>query len=144
LGFPEWSNRREEKKIKKQYEYRENPAGYVLFKNEKELCRFLKANFLRDYIEQFKMDDGCIVDFCNLDSHSYKKFIEVKNWFVTIKDMEQFLKYFIHASEIYGENNFRLMVVAGGIEPLRKAILEKIGIQVVLTKDLVYTYEQRI
>jgi len=129
------------KKIEKQYVYFENPRGYILFKNEKELYRFLKENFLRDYIEQFKIDDGCFVDFC-LDSR-HKIFVEVKNWFVTIKDMEQFLKYFVHASELYGENNFRLQVIAGGIEPLRRKILEKVGIQVVLTKDLVQTYEQR-
>lgn len=117
-----------------------NQAGYGRALNENQLYELLKEHIYTLYLkvkEQYEFDRGCIIDFFGNEQYTNKPIlIEVKNWFVSIKDMEQILKYFIHATEMYGENKFSLIVYAGGCENDRKKILEKLGIEIYLTKDV--------
>ena len=117
-----------------------NQSGHCSATNEYELYSILD-NITLGYInrkKQYLFDIGCIIDYYGLDPKTQLPvLIEVKNWFLKIKDMEQLIKYLIHATEKYGENNFHLKVIVGGIENSRKKILDKLGIEVYLTKDLV-------
>jgi len=139
------------------YNYVKNPSGFVQFKNEKELYRFLDAELFQEkplnlflnikdprlIIRQFEFAPGCFIDYAVFTRSHFIFLFEVKNWFVRIKDMEQLLKYYIHAIEQYGENRFSLTVIVGGIEKPRKQILEKLGIKILLTRTLVEEYEKR-
>jgi hypothetical protein len=118
-----------------------NPSGYGRAPTEYELYDLLKETIFMKYDnvkERFEFDRGCIVDyFCKEIFTKKPVIIEVKNWFVTIKDMEQILKYYIHALELYGENKFSLIVYAGGIELDRLKILDKLNIEFHKTVDVV-------
>ena len=118
-----------------------NPAGYGRALNEKELYCLIEDYIYMKYDKvkkQYRFDIGCILDYFALDLFTKKPIlIEVKNWFLAIKDMEQLIKYYVHATEMYGENKFTLIVYAGGCDSRRLKILEKLGIEVYLTKDLV-------
>jgi hypothetical protein len=118
-----------------------NQAGYCRATNEKELYKILLEQIYIKYDsvkEQFFFAPGCKIDFFAKEIFTKKPIlIEVKNWFLTIKDMEQLIRYYIHAIEKYGENNFSLIAYIGGCEKSRQTILEKLGIETYITKDLV-------
>lgn len=118
-----------------------NSAGYGRALNENELYELLKKHIYTTYScveEQYVFDSGCRLDFFAYEQFTKKPvLIEVKNWFISIKDMEQILRYYIHAIEMYGENKFILIVYAGGCESDRLKILEKLGIKFHLTRDLI-------
>lgn len=118
-----------------------NQAGYGRASNERQLYEMLTDYIYAHYTDvrrQYFFDNGCQIDFFALDIYSRSPvLIEIKNWFLTIKDMEQLMKYYVHATEKYGENRFSLIVYAGGCEETRQKILTKLGIQLYLTKDLV-------
>jgi hypothetical protein len=91
-----------------------------------------------DVKEQYTFDYGCRLDFFGYEIFTKKPvLIEVKNWFVSIKDMEQIMKYYIHALEMYGENKYALVIYAAGCELDRLRVLEKLGIEFYKIKDLV-------
>lgn len=122
-----------------QLEY--NPSGYGRAANEYELYKILNAahigleNLQREY---WFVPKVCRVDYFGIDQKTNKKIlVEVKNWFVKIDDMRQLITYLAHAAELYGENGFRLILIAGGILDSRLHILTKLGIEVYLTKELV-------
>jgi len=125
-----------------QYSYVKNPSGHVQFESEKELYRFLEDRVFSwwKFSKQVEFAPSCCVDYL-LYHGTRPVLVEVKNWFLRIKDMQQILKYYVHAVERYGEDNFTLIVIAGGIEGPRRKILEKLGVKVVLTKNLVNHYE---
>lgn len=116
-----------------------NQAGYSKAQDEYNLydiiLPFIQSMYY-NILPQYVFDTGCKVDFFALDHKRQPVIIEVKNWFVSIKDMEQLIKYYVHATELFGENKFKLVVIAGGIEQPRRVILEKLGIQIIITKDL--------
>ena len=125
-----------------------NTAGYVRWRNESLLYAWLEDTYLKRFYAvcpQFRIDNGCIVDYKCIDERKRIVFIEVKNWFVSVKDMEQLLKYYTHACIVLGEECFSLVCIAAGIDDIREGILNRIGIEVVLTKDLLeneYKIEQ--
>ena len=123
-----------------------NPTGNVCWGNESLLSAWLENTYLKEFhavYPQFRIDDGCIVDYKCIDKEKRIVFIEVKNWFVRIKDMEQLLKYYTHACTILGEDCFSLVCIAAGIDGIREEILYRIGIEVVLTKDLLENEYQK-
>lgn len=126
-----------------QYSYVKNPSGHVQFENEQELYHFLEDKVFSwwKFSKQVEFAPSCRVDYL-LYHGTRPVLVEVKNWFLRIKDMQQILKYYVHAVERYGEDNFTLIVIAGGIEEPRRKILEKLGVRVVLTKNLVEHYER--
>jgi len=122
-----------------QLEY--NPSGYGRAANEYELYKLLDAahigleNLQHEY---WFVPKVCRIDYYGVDPKTNKKIlVEVKNWFVKIDYMRQLITYLVHATELYGENGFKLILIAGGILDSRRAILTKLGIQVYLTKELI-------
>lgn len=117
-----------------------NQAGYGRATTEYELYKILES--LKIGIDKLEKEiwiaPSCRIDYYGIDQITNKTLlIEVKNWFITIDNMRQLITYLVHATERYGENNFRLILIAGGIEKTRRKILEKLDIEVYLTKDLV-------
>jgi RecB family endonuclease NucS len=122
-----------------QLEY--NSSGYCRAANEYELYKLLNAahigleNLQREY---WFVPKVCRIDYFGVDPNTNKKLlVEVKNWFVKIDHMRQLITYLAHATELYGENGFRLILIAGGIQDSRRNILTKLGIEVYLTKELI-------
>lgn len=120
----------------------ENSSGYILFPSEEHIYRWLEGEFLKQFHtvkKQFAFAPSCIIDYYAQDQQGRHVLIEVKNWFVKIKDMQQIMKYIVHATEIYGPANFRFVLVCGGIEKERRELLEgprALGVEVFLTKDI--------
>lgn len=116
-----------------------NPAGYCRAENEYKLYEIIQPFINSMYYDakpQYPFAPSCVADYFALDTCRRSVIIEVKNWFITIKDMEQLTKYLVHATELYGENKFKIVVIAGGVMQTRRAILEKLGIEIILTRDL--------
>lgn len=116
-----------------------NPRGYIRFPSEKELYQFLEKRFLLNFfyvIPQYEFAPKQIIDYIATDNDGKISLIEVKNWFVTINDMKQILGYLAHASEKYGNEGYKFILIAGGIEEERREFLEKLKIEILLTKDL--------
>ena len=123
-----------------------NTTGHICWEDESLLSAWLENTYLKRFhavYPQFHIDDGCVVDYKCIDKEKRIVFIEVKNWFVRIRDMEQLLKYYTHACTILGEDCFSLVCIAAGIDGIREEILNRIGIEVVLTKDLLENEYQK-
>lgn len=118
-----------------------NQAGYGRAESEYSLYdfviikKFINSMYF-DVKEQYWFDTGCQIDFFAKDKNTHPILIEIKNWFITIQDMQQIMKYIVHAVERYGQNNFTLIIIAGGIEDTRRTILDKLNVKIILTKDL--------
>lgn len=117
-----------------------NPSGYKRAADEYQLYQLLEKHFknlYEDVKEQVVFAPSCRIDYLAKEIFTETPIlIEVKNWFATINDIQQLIKYYIHATERYGKNKFKLLLYTGGIDPTRREILEKIGIEVYLTKDV--------
>lgn len=117
-----------------------NPSGNIYYDTEEELKEQLEKFYLRLlYGPRWKPKDGVtkevwLSDFDRIDYYgnmlSVQTYIEVKNWFVTKKDMDQILRY-----KHIIENN-RLIVICGGIDKERRAILKDKFIDLILVKDI--------
>lgn len=122
-----------------QLEY--NSAGYGRAINEYKLYELLEAaniGFEKLHKEYWFVPKTCRIDYFGIEPKTNKKLlVEVKNWFVKIDYMRQLITYLVHATELYGENGFRLILIAGGIQDSRRNILAKLGIEVYLTKELI-------
>ena len=114
-----------------------NPRGFIRFSSEKKLHHALADALppLQRFQAEYEFAPGCVVDFFGF-YEGKPVLVEVKNWFVRIRDMQQLMKYYVHAVEKYGFDGFRLIVIAGGIEAPRRRILELLGIEVVLTREI--------
>jgi hypothetical protein len=117
-----------------------NLAGYCHAKNEKEICELLEDHIYQLYSEvrkEYPFDTGCIIDYFGLELFTGKPIlIEVKNRFLSIKDAAQLLRYYLHATEKYGENKFALLAYVVGCDSIRQRILEKLGVEVYIIKDM--------
>ncbi len=117
-----------------------NEAGYGRATNEYKLYEILESsgNGLNAFKKQYPFAPGCIIDYYGIDPKTHVKIlVEVKNWFLKIKDIQQLVKYLVHATELYGEKQFRLIIIAAGLEESRRKILDKLGIEIHLTKEMV-------
>lgn len=121
-----------------------NPRGFASFPTEYKQYEWLRKHFFSKfkiaYLEQYEFVPGsnCIIDFYSKDETGKPTLIEVKNWFVSIADVQQIVKYLCHALEYYKEFNF--ILICGGIEGPQKILLEKLNVKVYLTKDLIEEY----
>lgn len=117
-----------------------NSSGHVRCRSEKKLHYFLWKHYLP--IKFHNIQHECWfcpkheIDFLALDGENMVVLVEVKNWFVTIKDVEQICGYLCLAREKYGCNNFRFLLVCGGVEPIRKGFLESCKVEIVLTEEI--------
>lgn len=117
-----------------------NPSGYALFPNEESQYKFLNKYFFptKGWVPDFqyelvpKSKEDRVDYFVNLDQPIL---IEVKNWFVRVKDVLQIVRYIIHATERY--QHFKFLLICGGIETHRRKILEKLGVEILLTSQLI-------
>lgn len=118
-----------------------NPSGNVYYDTEEELCSELEKYYLKHfygfkwnpveyYTKEVWISAGDRIDYCGIRLNK-ETFIEVKNWFVTQKDMEQILRY----KKILEEAP--LYVICGGIDKNRRKKLEDKNIIVFLTKEIV-------
>jgi predicted RecB family endonuclease len=80
---------------------------------------------------------NCYVDYKATDSSGRNVLIEVKNWGLRVKDIEQIVKYLCHANNLFGVDNFRFMVICAFVhDDGRKPIIDKLGVEVFLLKDV--------
>jgi len=61
-------------------------------------------------------------------------YLEIKKWFLRITDVHQLIKYYIHLKE-HGKL-FKLVILCEGLDPIRKDILDKLGIRVLLLNEI--------
>ncbi len=116
-----------------------NSAGYCRAPNEYKAYPIIEKYLTKHYgpfQRQVRFDTGCIIDFYRKMSDDKIILAEVKNWTLEIGDMEQLLKYYTHATELYIEKNFKLIALVGEVDQRRQEILERIGIEIILTKDV--------
>jgi len=117
-----------------------NPSGYVKYDNEKELCDELEKYFLPGFFDgQWKpllditkevwLNETDRIDYVGLKNNK-KTYLEVKNWFVTLKDMRQIYRY-KRAIE-----KGSVMLICGGIDNTRYKILQSLKINVIITRDI--------
>ena len=116
-----------------------NPSGYIRAKNEEELYYFLENQYFpkkfgNNWEKQFEFAPSCIIDY--FVKANIPILIEVKNWFLSIKDMQQIMKYLAHATDRYGPKGFHFMLIAGGIEEQRRTLLEPLGVEIIETKNI--------
>ena len=129
-----------------------NPSGYVHYDNEDELKIELENNFFPKFFDDnwkpiLDITKEIPVDKQPETTPKYQKridyygrrknrdiFIEVKNWFITSKDIEQISEYY---KKIEKQNKkFILIVICGGIDPDKfYGFLDK-NIAVLLTKNI--------
>lgn len=117
-----------------------NPSGYVKYDTEDELKEQLEKFYFTYFFDGDwkpileKTKEVWISPWQRIDYFGYKNkketYLEVKNWWVTKKDIEQILFYekFIQGDEFY--------IICGGIENERKKVLEYTDIKIILTKDI--------
>ena len=115
-------------------ELKKNISGHVHARSEKELKNILENKTI-EVKREHVFAPSCIIDFY-MKIYGYPILIEVKNWFVKIRDMEQIMKYLVHATEKYGADNFDFYLVAGGIDQKRREILEALNVKIIITKDV--------
>jgi len=117
-----------------------NPSGYVKYDNEKELCDELEKHFLPGFFDgQWKpllditkevwLNETDRIDYVGLKNNK-KTYLEVKNWFVTLKDMRQIYRY-KRAIE-----KGSVVLICGGIDKTRHKILQSLEINVIITRDI--------
>jgi len=118
-----------------------NPSGNVKYDNEDELKEQLEKYFFPTFFDkpwkpqleitkEVWISHKDRIDYCGLKNKK-KTYIEVKNWFVTHKDMIQIAGY----EAMIQSYNF--YVICGGIEKGRQRILENAyGINIILVKDI--------
>jgi hypothetical protein len=121
-----------------------NPCGNIYFDSEEELCKELEKYFLPHFFgSKWKPLDNNTKEVWvspteRIDYRGFRlskeTFIEVKNWFVTQKDMKQLLRY---KKEIGSSS---LYIICGGIDNDRRKKLKDHEIEVILTKDIVEIY----
>lgn len=116
-----------------------NPSGYMRAKDEENLYSFLENKYLprkfgNQWKKQYEFAPSCIIDY--FIKTPLPTLIEVKNWFVRIKDMQQIMKYLAHATDRYKPNGFHFVLIAGGIDEERRTLLEPLGVEIILTKDI--------
>ena len=117
-----------------------NKAGYVKYDNEDELKEQLEQYYfpiffdegwmsIKDETKEVQIAEDSIIDYYGIKNNK-ETYIEVKNWFITNKDMKQILGYndFIYIYEFY--------VICGGIDKERQKTLEENNIKIILTKDI--------
>lgn len=123
-----------------------NPSGYVRFPSEEDLYAYLEETFLSRFTNvkcKHEYSPGCIIDFWAEDmKNRVPVLIEVKNWFIKIRDVEQIVKYLAHASGCYGgfpakNTTYRFILICGGVHEYLGEILEWLGVEIVLTRQLV-------
>jgi len=117
----------------------ENQRGFILFPSEDDVYKWLEGKFLKQFHtvkKQFIFAPSCRIDYWAKDCEGKTVLIEVKNWFVKIKDMQQIMKYLVHATETYGAANFRFVLLCGGIENGRREMLEGLAVEIILTKEI--------
>lgn len=109
---------------------------------EEQICRFLEKTHLREginfynVIPEFEIIHNFHVqgrvDYKCHDRNGTDVYVEVKNWFLKIKDVLQVIRYYIHIKEhrLLGKNSFRFIVICEGLSKTRNDLLEKLGIEV--------------
>lgn len=118
-----------------------NPSGYVKYDTEKELTEqlekfyFTRGFFDRPWKPQLEITkEVWISPTDRIDYYGIKNkketYVEVKNWWVTKKDIQQILCYETKMED----NNF--YVICGGIEQPRRNQLEHFDIKIILIKDI--------
>ena len=129
---------------------KKNPAGYVYSDIEADLYSMLEKGYIKipNLIkpESFPHFFGVKrqPDFRFTDQRDGSKiFVEIKPRFVTIDDMCQLLRYYIHIEE-EGHSSARLGVLCAGIDKKRRKILESLGIEIFLLKDTIISKDIKI
>ena len=124
----------------------QNPSGYIYYDNETELCQELELHFLPMFFDapwspiegitkEIWLDQESRIDYFGYRGKR-KTYVEVKNWWVTSKNIFQFLRYWnILSKKLFG---FDLCVICGGINQENKHALdwEEVKIYYIITKDI--------
>ena len=122
---------------------RKNKVGYVYSTQEADLYSMIEKGYIKiphlTNPKRFPFFFGVKLqpDFLMVDERDGTPiYLEVKPRFLTINGMTQLLKYLIHIRE-EGKDKARLGVLCAGIDPDRKEILKKLGIEIYLLKDTI-------
>lgn len=121
-----------------------NPAGYVRYNNEEyDLKPCLEIMFFPTFFDigwklqlsETKEVSPCKNSVRRIDYFGIRNkkptWVEVKNWWVTTKDMQQINMYNLMLAQPYD-----FFVICGGIARDRQVLLEGLKIQIILTKDI--------
>ena len=122
-----------------------NPSGYIKAENEYKIYEYLEKYFFENnwsFIPQYKLPiTNRPIDY-KINTYP-TTYIEVKNGFITKKDMKQIFDYWADIKNASQENyketptQFAFIVLCMGIDEKRKQRLNKLGIKTVLLKDLI-------
>ena len=115
-----------------------NLAGYVGARDEMDLhqqiingkVKIRGLKFVKHH-PRFQQENA-IPDFLFLDKKTRRKvYVEVKPWFLSVSDIQQIVKYWMHEEADLG-------VLCGGVSEEREELLRRLGIRIYLLKDVVY------
>lgn len=109
-----------------------NPSGYVKYKNEDELKQELETKYFPYFFDQpwkptlYKTKEVKIGYASRIDYIGEKNdkpcYVEVKNWWVTDKDISQILRYLYWINK-KNPNFYRFYLICGGIEKQKENVL---------------------
>ena len=105
-------------------EINKNPTLLESLINAKLEMPFPKLNNVGDVQDYLFIENDTLIPI----------YVEVKRWFLRITDIQQLIKYYIHLTE-FGLP-FELVILCEGMDPLREEILNKLGIKIILLKDI--------
>jgi len=124
-----------------------NYAGYVHYSNEQELCQELENNYFQTFFDvpwqpienntkEVWLDNGSRIDYVGFKNDT-PCYVEVKNWFVSDKDMLQILRYSDLIRQKHGDF-YSFYVICGGIDGDKLQVLhdECERLEVILTRDI--------
>ena len=124
-----------------------NPSGYVYYDNEAELCQELEKYFFSNFFNTYDnwkpiegitkevwLDKKNRIDYVG-DRSDKPCFVEVKNWWITYKNIKQIMRYFKFVEKT---GFLKYYVICGGIDNDKKEFLEQKCecIQFIITKDI--------
>lgn len=127
-----------------------NPSGFVYYDNEAELCKelelfYFSSFFDNDYgeweVTEFITKEVWLNSKKRIDYFGYKgdkpAYVEVKNWFITTKDIKQILCYNKLIEKKYPSWG-KFYVICGGVDEDKLIELIKMSrfANVILTKDI--------
>lgn len=124
-----------------------NLSGYIKYSSEDELKAELEKLFFPSYFDNGWKPILDITKEVPPSPNSLKKidyygtisnshiWVEIKNWWVTKKDLTQLSKYNRVLSR-YGPKPFLLLLICGGIESERIAFLSSFNVAILLTRNI--------
>jgi len=123
-----------------------NYQGYIYYETEEELCKELENNYFTTYFDVDWQPIEAITKEVWISSNSridyYGKkmglptYVEVKNWFISDKDIMQILRYNMILGRL--DHDFGFTVICGGIDSDKRQVLmdHMPGIEIIETRDI--------